>query len=463
MKISISIDLPEKAYYRWLKFFAIAANICALLLGWNYYDVMWWSQWYRLIEANGLSALLNIYKVCSLPDCKVPYPPLAVIIFIPVYALSSIFPPIIKMVILKSFIVVLPSLAIFFVIKRLKGFEEALLWLASWPLLQILFAFQFDVLIALLLLLSTIYITRERSSYAAIFLSLAAMIKHVVCIVVPLHLIFLKIMKGWKEVAKYLVVYIVTVGAVTLPFFISTPNEFLNQIVLFHSARAPQDVSLWAIATILLENQVEEIKQIVGNLWVLLFFIVYILIVYTFWSQLKHRDILGNQSILSIYTSIILLIFISLNKVGNLNYVVWFIPTAFAFLNRDHIRTLYKLTFVLGIAGGLIYAFMLLVPPASVEGSVFIAEDQAYWSAKAIIAQSLNPYIFSLLSSLSTIYETYISEPLSTPTDFVTGIRIFKILFLFRSYIILFTIIISQVLLLILITSMIRWVKEYIP
>jgi hypothetical protein len=106
---------------------------------------------------------------------------------------------------------------------------------------------------------------------------------------------------------------------------------------------------------------------------------------------------------------------------------------------------------------------MLLVPPASVEGSVFIAEDQAYWSAKAIIAQSLNPYIFSLLSSLSTIYETYISEPLSTPTDFVTGIRIFKILFLFRSYIILFTIIISQVLLLILITSMIRWVKEYIP
>jgi uncharacterized membrane protein len=462
MRLGASFNLIDRMSYKWLKVFAIAANICALLLGWNYYDVMWWSQWYRIAEVYGLSALLNIYKLCLPPDCKVPYPPLAVISFVLIYALASIFPPLIKMVILKSLIVFLPGLAVYFIIKKLRGSEEALLWISSWPFLQILFAFQFDVMISLFILLSTIAILKNRIGYAAFYISLATMMKHVVGILIPLHLIFLRIARGWKDVAKYLTVCVVTIGAIALPFFVSTPKEFLNQLILFHSTRAPQDLSLWAIATILLENQVEEVKQIVGNLWALFFIVIYMLILYTFWNQLKNQGSLSNQTLLPIFTSIILLVFISLNKVGNLNYVVWFIPTALAFLNKTHTRTIYRLTFVLGIVGGLVYTFMLLVPPAAAEASVFIAEDQACWNARAIIAQSLNPYIFSLLSPLFTLYTAYISKPISTPTDFVAEIKVFKLLFILRSHIIVSAIMFSQVLLMVIITSMIKWVKEYV-
>lgn len=467
MKMGSIIDIitPNKFSTRWLKIFAIVANVFALLIGWNYYDVMWWTQWYRVVEANGLNALTRIYSVCSPPDCKVPYPPLALLIFIPVYALSTLFPPLIKMIILKTFIVVIPSLIVYTVIRRLRGFEEALLWISSWPLLQILFAFQFDVLIALLLLLSTLAIVRHRLGYAAMFLGLATMIKHVVAIVAPLHIIYLRFSKGWKYVMKYLGVYAIVVGAIALPFFISTPREFLNQLLLFHSSRAPQDLSLWAVATILLENQVEEVKHAVGNLWAVFFIFIYTLSLYTFWHYLKYeyeRKSYSDSMVLPIYTCIVLLLFISLNKVGNLNYVVWFVPIAFAFLNKNHIRVIYKLTFVLGFVGGLVYAFMLLIPPASAEEPVFIAEDLAYWSAKALIAQSLNPYIFSLLSSISIAYEVYLSEPFSTPTDFITGFHLFKILYLYRPQVILITIIVSQVILLTLITFIVSWIKDYI-
>ncbi|MEM1526115.1 MAG: glycosyltransferase 87 family protein [Ignisphaera sp.] len=444
-----------------LKMLTVIVIVGAIIIGWNYYDVMWWIQWYRIAASQGLAGIINIYRLCVPPECKAPYPPLAILIFVPLYALTSYFQPMIRMVLLKTFIVLLPGTMVYMVIRRTKGIDYAWLWLLSWPFLQILFCLQFDVLIALFILLSTTMIIRCEIDKAGLFLGLATMIKHVAAILLPLHIIFLKIVKGGKETLRYILVYAVVIGCIALPFFVVAPSEFIDHILLFHSSRAPQDISLWALATIFLENYVIELRQLIGNLWALFFAAVYILSLYLFWHQLKQYKFNYDDKLLLIYTSIVLLLFISLNKVGNLNYIVWFIPVAFLALNRNHLKILYKLTFALGITG-LIYVFMLFIPPASADKVMFISEDFTYWNAKALIAQSLNPYIFSTLSSLMYIANPYSAEPFSSPTDFVTSISLFRVLYILRPHIMVAVIIISQILLSIIIVLKFRWLKDYI-
>ncbi|MEM4789026.1 MAG: glycosyltransferase 87 family protein [Ignisphaera sp.] len=445
-----------------LNIFIVITIVGAIIIGWNYYDVLWWIQWYRIIASQGLAEIINIYKLCVPPECKVPYPPLAILIFVPLYAITSYFQPIIRMVLLKAFIVLIPGIVIYMIIKRAKGADYARLWLLSWPFLQILFCLQFDVLIALFIMLSTIMILKRKTSKAALFLGLATMVKHVVVILLPLHIVFLKINGERKEVLKYIFIYALVVGCIALPFFVVTPREFVGHILLFHSSRAPQDMSLWALATILLEKYVVELHQLIDNIWALFFATVYTLSLYLFWRQLKlHRFSHGDKLLLT-YTSVILLLFISLNKVGNLNYVVWFVPLAFLALNKNHLKIIYKLTFVLGLTGGLVYGFMLLIPPASADKMVFIPEDLIYWNAKALVAQSLNPYIFFTLSLLIYAINPYSLELFSSPTDFVTSISLFKVLYILRPHIIVFIIIISQILLSAIIVLKLRWLKEYI-
>ncbi|MEM3980485.1 MAG: hypothetical protein QXF79_04425, partial [Ignisphaera sp.] len=128
----------------------------------------------------------------------------------------------------------------------------------------------------------------------------------------------------------------------------------------------------------------------------------------------------------------------------------------------NHLKIIYKLTFVLGLTGGLVYGFMLLIPPASADKMVFIPEDLIYWNAKALVAQSLNPYIFFTLSLLIYAINPYSLELFSSPTDFVTSISLFKVLYILRPHIIVFIIIISQILLSAIIVLKLRWLKEYI-
>ncbi|MEM1608536.1 MAG: hypothetical protein QXG81_04605, partial [Ignisphaera sp.] len=127
----------------------IALLAASLVIGWNYYDIMWWVSWYRIVEKHGPQSIFSIYKLCEAPSCKAPYPPIAVITFVSVYALAMLAPYQVRYIILKLVLVVIPAYIIFRIIKRYRGSEIAMLWLLSLPFLQILFALQFDVLLAL--------------------------------------------------------------------------------------------------------------------------------------------------------------------------------------------------------------------------------------------------------------------------------------------------------------------------
>jgi len=150
-----------------------------------------------------------------------------------------------------------------------------------------------------------------------------------------------------------------------------------------------------------------------------------------------------------------------MNKIGNLNYMVWFVPTALLALKRKHITTLYRLTAMIGLVGALTYAFMLYIPPAAVNAPMFIVEDLAYWNARALIAQSINYYIFYIASVLQSIL-AYMASFIYTPTDFVSEVPIFRVLYIHRSAIVVASLMSTQILLTILLVTLIDWIKEYL-
>uniref|UniRef100_A0A7C2V8N7 DUF2029 domain-containing protein n=1 Tax=Ignisphaera aggregans TaxID=334771 RepID=A0A7C2V8N7_9CREN len=418
-------------------------------------------QWYNIVETHGIGGLINIYSLCSYPECKAPYPPLAILIFLPVYALANLVPVQWRVILLKLVLVMGPGLAIYRVLKKYRGSRIALLWLASIPFIQILFALQYDVLLAFFVLMSTVMLAEKKVDKAALFLGLASMIKHVALILLPLHVLYLWLSRNTKMLYRYIAILVAAVGCIALPFFVVSPIDFLQHVVFFHSSRAPQDLSLWALPTHLLGEEVVEVVSVLGGLWAAFFLVGYALILFMFYHQVLCCSSCPREKLLAAYTSVVLLLFIALNKVGNLNYVVWFVPAAFMAFEEKHIAKIYKMTAALGLTGALFYAFMLYVPPAAVNQPILVVEDLVQWNARALIAQSLNYYVFAI-SSLVYRPFTYIMEPLYSPTDFVSDITIFKMLYSARSVAMVGAILTTQVIMTVLIIKKIRWIKEYI-
>lgn len=456
------IFYPSKTLRLYIILAAIMV-IAAMVVGWNYYDVMWWIQWYKIVEEKGPTSLLEIYRLCSPSECKAPYPPLAIVIFVAAYAPLQPLPPIMRMILLKVLLVLIPGLVVYRILKRSRGPDVALVWVISIPFLQILLALQFDVLIALLILLSINMVLHNKIVKSAILLALATLIKHVVVIALPIYVMFLWARKSVNTVAKYVAVYLSTVGGIVLPFFIAAPNEFLGHILFFHSSRAPQDLSLWALPTLIHRENVALVQTVVSNIWGIFFAVCYTAVTYLLYRLLKTSRTTDINKVLPLSISTILLMYIALNKIGNLNYVVWTIPPSFIVLKRKHIKTVFKLTTLLGLAGALVYIFMLYIPPASANAPVFIVEDLTYWNARALIAQSLNYYLFYILS-LS--YAPFIhlvdsSKLFSTPTDFVSRITFFRFLHAYSLPIMISTLVISQTILTVFLVLKIQWLKQY--
>lgn len=456
------IELIHAKRVKFVKVYTILAIVFSLVVAWNYYDVMWWIQWYNIIESRGVQSLIKIYDICLPPECKVPYPPLAVLMFISLYALLSPIPHVVlKIILLKVFLVVMPGLIVYKVLRELRGRDVALLWLISIPFLQIIFSLQFDVIVALMVMVSTCMIAYERIDKAAAYLALATMVKHVVAVLVPIQLIFINAKYGGRRVLRYLSVYAIVVGLIALPFFIVAPRGFLYNLIKFHSTRLPQDLSLWAIPTLLLADRTPAISDNIPSLWIIPFAICYTALIVLFYSLIKERASAKYSWImLSIFSSIALLLLITMNKVGNLNYLVWFVPISFVALKRKHIKSLFVLTTIVGLLGAALYAIMIYMPPASINAPMFIVEDTIYWNARALIAQSINYYVVKQLFPLYTI-TLNVMPPTLTPTDIASEIPLFRWLHIYRIPLILIAIAVAQSTLSLMIVLKFRWLKEY--
>ncbi len=428
---------------------SLIAILASLNIGMNYYDIMWWISWFKIIQQHGISSLMSIYALCEAPICKAPYLPLAILIFIASYALTTIIPYTIRYVVLKLVLVIIPSIIVFHILKKYRGIDIAILWLLSFPFLQIILVLQFDVLIAMFIMMSTLYFILNRSHYSAFFIALATLIKPVAAIVIPLHVFLMFIRREYRKCLMYLITLTLTLTIFIVPFFITSPNKFIENTILFHGSRAPQDLSLWAVITVLGENgTVSELKY-VNNLWLIYFLICYAMLFMVIYKVSKNQNLYVDEPTLYgiVMSALPLLLFIMLNKIGNLNYLVWIVPTSLLVLNSKYVKKFYILTSLLVLLGSLPYAIVLLLIPASANTPVFIVEDLSYWDARALITQSINYYIIYVLSLL----QVYITTPF---TNFLTPVEMLRLLsYIFlelnslRKILLIIIIIVSQVFL----------------
>jgi len=425
-----------------LSFIIIAVS---LNIGLNYYDVMWWVSWYRIVHTHGISSLPSIYTLCEPPTCKAPYLPLAIIMFIASYALATLIPQTIRYIIIKIILVIIPAIIVFYILKKYRGIDIAILWLLSLPFLQIVLVLQFDVLISMFIMLSTLYLIINKEHYSALFNALAILIKPVAIILAPLHIFLLFIKKKYRECIKYLFVFMLTLLIFIIPFFIVAPNKFIENTIQFHSSRAPQDLSLWAILTIVEESNIADKLKFIDNLWLIPFSLCYLTLFTIIYKANKNQ--IDTNTLYGILTSAFpLLLFIMFNKIGNLNYLIWIVPVSFLTLKFKYIKRFYLLTSLLILLCSLPYAIILLLAPASAEELVFIVEDLSYWDAKALITQSINYYIIYVLSLL----RIYITTPLInflTPTE---ALKLFSFILLelnnLRKALLIIVTIVTQIL-----------------
>ncbi|MCS7111746.1 MAG: glycosyltransferase 87 family protein [Ignisphaera sp.] len=436
---------------RALLILSIVMIIASLNVGMNYYDMMWWISWFKIVQENGISSLISIYALCSTPGCKVPYLPFAVLIFIAGYAFVTAVPYAIRYVVLKLILVMIPSIIIFHILKKYRGLDVAILWLLSLPFLQILIVLQFDVLIAMFIMLSTLYFLLNKSHYTAFFTALATLIKPVAAVTIPLHIFLMVIRKEYKQCFRYLALLALTLAVFILPFFIASPNKFIENTVLFHSSRAPQDLSLWAVITVFEESRIVEELNFIDNLWLVPFLACYSLLFMILYKTSRIQDAgsyVYQPALHSVVVFVLPLLFlIMFNKVGNFNYIIWIVPTSLLVLNPIYIKRFYMLMSLVVLLGSLPYAIMLILLPASAGAPVFIVEDLSYWDARALIMQSINYYFMYILSLL----QAYITIPL---TNFLTPAEMLRLLsytFLemsgLRKVLLIMIIIVSQTLL----------------
>ena len=86
-----------------------------------------------------------------------------------------------------------------------------------------------------------------RNLEAGLFVGLATLIKPFpILLSLPLASFFLY-ERGWRPVGRAFTAACVTVLAVCLPFVVTTPRGFFQQIVLFHLARPVQGLSIWRL------------------------------------------------------------------------------------------------------------------------------------------------------------------------------------------------------------------------
>ncbi len=363
--------------------FLLLANIYIFAVApsnWNYYDVKYFIEWSQITVTHGL------FSVYALAD-KVSYPPLAVLLFVPFYLVAR---AITSNLLLIRIIVKLPLIAMFnliyYVLLKYYGWKTAKYWLINYGAYSTIFGYQFDLYTSLFLLLSIISIARYKNSVlTGVFLALAILVKPLVAFVGFIPLIKYYVERRLKDLFYYVGAGLLTGLIIVLPFMMYNPMDFFMKVVMFHSDRLPQDLSVWAIPLYILRYNYMLLPSWEIWLWLpamLIGVTAYLLI---FYKNSKMDEI----SLIKAYAAIIIVCLIT-NKVGNLNYLTWVIPFLAILLSRGTLNSwgIKALYIALPIVSMLLYPFTIFGSAAIVHGQVFIAEDKKFYSAVWLIQES---------------------------------------------------------------------------
>jgi len=423
----------------------LAASVAVLIVltasMWNWYDVSIFENWVRAYKEVGLYRIYEVSLILGNTSYRVVYPPIPPIVYIVTHVLAEAVVSGINFVVstapevgrallavadhLVRVVLKLPllvfTLALGVVLWRRFG-SEAIYWmLIGIPTLVTLANYQFDPLVAFFLYAAVVFIDSPRWGLyvSALAASLAILTKPLVAL--PLLPLLLHIYRryGLRGVAKYVAVSLSIGVAVVMLFLIPNPNAFISNVLLFHSSRPPQYVSLWNLP-VLLSGRSSQVVSIVNTIWlpVMLAAVLASLVI-----PVKARYLqVGSLEDSIRLTLLILVVVLVLNKVVNPNYLLWAYPLAVHIaLSKKNSSRKTLITYNLGAALATLWGGLYMLIPALVNDVVVIEETGELLPARHILYKSLDTPLNETLQGLIELGEKYYryAKSLETYTNLI--------------------------------------------
>jgi len=361
---------------------SIIFTILVAPTSWNAYDINFFIEWVNVAEQYGL---FNVYRYCS----KVAYPPLPILIWIPMYkagvSISNILYGYIDYSILRIITkipIILFIYGIAYLIYRYFGKRPLGYFLLYYGVYAIIAGYQFDAIAVFGLLASYIFLVQNRPILTGVSCSLALLTKHALAAIFPYLLIVYWRRNGSKATIKFLLTIILFGSIIILPFFITDPSSFLSKVLIFHSQRYPQLLSIYAIPLYIVHYNYWLLPDFITWMWIIPYITIYIILLLLLSTSRCNRN-----CILLGYTSLIITM-ILLNKVGNTNYQLWYVPFLAIFISKYNSKFMKALYIILPIITIFLHDFMTLYSAAVVHGQYFITEDLRYYDAENLVLQS---------------------------------------------------------------------------
>src|SRR3989344_2830827 len=309
------------------------------------------------------------------------YPPLPLLMFTSPLAITTILriplSPLAEIFLLKLPFIAGDLLAAYLVWKFLEQkdkklarkaellilFNPLLIWVSSaWGM--------FDIWIVNFILLFLLALRSKRVVLAGIFLACAPLVKLFPVFFLPAVLLYtMQVLPESKKKLAFFISFILTVTVIVMPFFLSSPQGFLNQNLIMHWYRPPQGIGLIAMLDFIGHIYRFSITPIVAIAS------IFTLLTMLLFNILSSVYVKGQESrlltiILLIYTSTL-----AFNKVVNEQYFVVFVALLIVIthLRKDEIVLFSKrflgiaeaiVTFSVLFAGVVLgFHFLTFLPP----------------------------------------------------------------------------------------------------
>lgn len=405
MKIRTTEKISEMLRYKNGLVLLIIANTILLLtaiFSWNYYDVRYFLEWVDVAKKHGI---LYIYKYAR----KAAYPPIPVLTFTLLHLLATsitAYMPVVRFIDKLPLIIAFNLIFIF--LRDKYGLRTSYYWLANIIPYLVIIVYQFDLLPALFLLLTVYELTRSSRDpvRVAIYLAIAILCKHVLVFLALVPIIIYYKEKRYSDLKKYMATGIVVASIAILPFFIVDPYAFIYKVLIYHSQRYPQELSLWAIPLYLNNYDYTKLPSWITVAW----FPIYAVLLILYFRKLIKTDKFNEGAVIKYFVIYVLLTLI-VNKVNNLNYLTWILPLIAIIITKenggfDNLRFLYiTVAWIMGI----LYPLTTIFVAAIVYGSVLLVEDLSYYSALWVMERSVDrtTFIFTLIDYLRIYFYNF--------------------------------------------------------
>lgn len=404
----------------------ILANTIAIILAagfWNPYDVKYFIKWHDDYFAKG--KLLDVYTG-PLED-KVAYFPLAVILFVVFHALATkISSDVVVWRLVDKIPLLLSFNAIYYILSKKYGKKAGYIWLLALGTYLTILGYQFDLIIALLVLLAAIYAVQGKRLWYGIYISIATLVKQTLVILHIIPVIELLKKRDFKELAKYISVSALIITIPVLPFFVRDPVAFINKTFLFHARRPPQH-SIWAAPYYIANFNSDAMPSWFYELWIVAMAILMTWVILKMWREKEFAPTTYLKYMVIITTG-----FIATSKVVNPPYVLWPTPPLIMLAvsatknGRGNKCFAEDLVFI-HLLAHLIVAFIgfaIFFPGMVVGYPIFIPEDLNWVPADKFVIDSGVPfnviYYLALLFRSIMFVRVYF-ETLLAISNYVAG------------------------------------------